>query len=151
MSNDAVVKAAIRNNTKDEAALELLIGMQDKALSTKPGAAADPDFEPVYEKTTMGPLDDLKALGRRIVKRWNRELFSLVCEGREDDETRTKLLAALKLNDAAALGVIATALMALGAPAAIAAALAPLLLKKFINPAKDELCAAWGEAIAAGR
>jgi len=38
-------------------------------------------------------------------------------------------------------------LLTLGVYAAIAAALAPLIVKRFIWPAKDELCAAWGEGV----
>jgi hypothetical protein len=43
------------------------------------------------------------------------------------------------------LAAVASALLTLGAPAAIAAAVTPLIVKRFIWPAEDELCAAWDE------
>jgi hypothetical protein len=67
----------------------------------------------------------------------------------EDQELSKKVFAALSLDEAALIAAIAPALLWIGAPAAIAAAVAPLIVKKFIVPAKEELCAAWEEAITA--
>jgi hypothetical protein len=96
----------------------------------------------------MGDLDDLKALGRRILARWNRELHGVVCGTKtEYQSSREAILNSLNLGEAAVIAAVASALLTGGAPAAIAAAVAPLLVKKFILPAKEELCAAWSEAI----
>jgi hypothetical protein len=65
----------------------------------------------------------------------------------EDKKMRDDLLKALNLSDAAVIAAVVTALIALGAPAAVATPVAPYLVKKFIMPAKDELCDAWGEAM----
>ena len=59
------------------------------------------------------------------------------------------LLGALNLNEAALIAGVVPGLMFLGAPAAIAAVVAPIIVRKFIIPAKDELCDAWGEAMRA--
>jgi hypothetical protein len=69
----AVVAAAVELSKRDEAALELLLGLRAEAISADPSLKDDVDLEPKYEATLMGPLDDIKALGRRILKRWNKE------------------------------------------------------------------------------
>ena len=146
----AVVKEAQRLESKDEASLELLVGLRAKAIEKNPALKDTVDLEPKYDGTTMGALDDVKALGRRILKRWNKELHGLVCENKTaDQKDRKAILDALNLGQAAVIGAVAGALIGLAVPAPIAAALAPLIVKKFIWPAKDELCAAWGEGIKA--
>ncbi len=145
-----VRREAQRLAKKDEKALELLVGMQAKAIEKEPGLAKSISLEPQYDEATMGFLDDVRALGRRILKRWNRELNKLVCgtdSGSEKD--RKAILDALDIGETAVIGAVATALVGLGVPLPIAAALAALIVKKFIWPAKDELCAAWSEAIKA--
>jgi hypothetical protein len=69
----AVVAAAVELSKRDEAALELLLGLRAEAISADPSLKDDVDLEPKYEATLMGPRDDIKALGRRILKRWNKE------------------------------------------------------------------------------
>jgi len=124
---------------KDEDALEVLIGMREKAIDANPALK---DFE------TMGGLDELKAMGRRILNRWNKELYGVVCGGKSGDQKdRKAVLDSLNLGETAVIAAVASALLTLGVYAAIAAALAPLIVKRFIWPAKDELCAAWGEGV----
>lgn len=129
----------------DEESLLVLLGKQEKAIEREPALAANPSLDPPYDSTHMGVVDDLKALGRRILKRWNQELHRLVCE-QGDDAERKQLLDALNLGEAAAVAAVASALLAI-APAAIAAAAAPIIVKKFLVPAKEELCVAWGEML----
>ena len=146
----AVINEAKRLESRDEASLELLVGLRAKALEENPALKDTVDLEPKYDKATMGALDDVKTLGRRIVKLWNKELYGLVCENKAgDQQDRKAILDALNLGQAAVVGAVAGALIALTVPAPLAAALAPLIVKKFIWPAKDELCAAWGEGIKA--
>jgi hypothetical protein len=147
------VSAAENLFSKDEAALLLEIGLRDNAIAADPARADDPNLVVVYDGTHMGMIDDLKALGGRIASRWNKELYGIVCpnasatETSDDRKMRDDVLKALNLSDAAVIAAVATGLIALGAPAAIAAPVAPFLVKKFIMPAKDELCDAWGEAL----
>jgi hypothetical protein len=143
-----VIKAAKKFSAKDEAALELLLGKQAKAIEKEPDLAKDPNLDPPYDGTQMGLVDDVKSLGRRIAVRWSKELYNVVC-GRDNDATAQEILGSLNINEAAVIAAVAAALLAIGAPPPIAAAAAPLIVKKFIWPAKDELCDAWGEAIAA--
>ena len=145
----AIVSTARRlNEQKEDEALYVLIGMREKAVANEPALKDDPDLEVVYAEPTMGPLDDIKRLGKRITHRWAMELHAIVC-GNEDKNTevRESLLNSLSLGEAAVIAAVAGALISLGVGAAIAAPLAPLLVRRFIWPAKDELCEAWGEAI----
>lgn len=146
---DDVINAAKRlHDQKDETGLELLIGMRTKAIEQNPALKDNIEFEPAYEANTMGGLDEVKALGKGILNRWNKELYSLVCVNEDDDQKdRNAILGALNLGEAAVIGAVATALLTLGVAAAIAAALSPLIVKRFIWPAKDELCQAWGEGV----
>jgi hypothetical protein len=144
----AIIAAAEQLRAKDEEALALEIGLRSKRIESDPSAADNPSLSVAYG-THMGMIDDVKALGWRILTRWNTELHGVVCssEKPEDQEIRKKVFAALSLDEAALIVAVVPALVWLGAPAAIAAAVAPLVVKKFIVPAKEELCAAWGEAI----
>jgi len=144
----AVAAAAQRLSSRDEAALEVLLGLRQKAIESDPTLKDNVDFEPKYEEKTMGPLKEIKDLGLRIVRKWNKELRSLVCgQDAKHNKDRTAVLDSLNLNEAAVIAAVAGALLSIGVAAALAAALAPLIVKRFIWPAKDELCAAWGEAI----
>jgi len=145
----AIVTTARRlNEQKEDEALYVLIGMREKAVANEPALKDDPDLEVVYAEPTMGPLDDIKRLGKRITNRWSKELYAIVCGNEnKDTEVRESLLNSLSLGEAAVIAAVASALIGLGVGAAIAAPLAPLLVRRFIWPAKDELCEAWGEAI----
>jgi hypothetical protein len=144
----AVVAAAVELSKRDEAALELLLGLRAEAIETDPSLKDNVNLEPKYEAALMGPLDDIKALGRRILKRWNKELHDVVCSSANPDQKdREAILSSLDLGETAVIAAVATALLGLTVPAAFAAVLAPLIVKRFIWPAKDELCSAWGEAL----
>lgn len=149
--NEVVAAANKLNEQKqDDEALLVLIGMREKAISAEPARKDDPNLEVVYEGSTMGPLDDLKRLGKRVASRWNKELFAIVCgNDRLDSKEREALLNSLNLGEAAVIAAVAGVLIGLGVGAAIAAPLAPLIVRRFIWPAKDELCVAWRESIEA--
>lgn len=146
----SVIDSAERLSSRDEDALELLLGMRARAIEKTPALQDNPDFEPKYDGQTMGAIDDLKALGRRILNRWNKELHGIVCGGTAGDKSgRSAIMNSLNLGEAAVIAAVAGALLSAGAAAALAAAAAPLIVKRFIMPAKDELCEAWSEAIRA--
>jgi hypothetical protein len=144
----SVIDSAQRLSNRDQASLELLIGMRERAIEKVPALRDNPDFELQYERQTMGPVEDLKALGRSILNRWNVELHGIVCGNSTADQSgRKAILDSLNLGEAAMIAAVAGALLSMGAAAALAAAVAPLIVKRFVAPAKDELCAAWSEAI----
>jgi len=145
----AVINAAEQLRAKDEEALALEIGLRSEYIESDRSGADNPTLSVAYG-THMGMIDDVKALGWRILARWNKETHAIVCssEKPEDEEIRKRVFAALSLDEAALIAAVVTALIWLGAPAAIAAPVAPLIVKKLVLPAKEELCAAWGEAVA---
>lgn len=146
--NEVVAAANRLSEQKEDEALLVLIGMREKAIASDPTRKDDPNLEVVYAEPTMGPLDDIKRLGTRITNRWSKELFAIVCGNAEKDtKERQEVLNSLNLGEAAVMVAVASALISLGVGAAIAAPLAPLIVRRFIWPAKDELCEAWGEAI----
>ena len=144
-----VVDAANRlAATKDDKSLVLLLGMIDKEITNNPQLKDTAYLDPKYDAPTMGALDDLKAVGLKILKRWNKELQGLVCGSKAaDQKEREQILNALSIGQTAVIGAVAAALLGLGVPPPIAAALAPLIVKQFIWPAKDELCQSWAEMI----
>jgi hypothetical protein len=150
MDVKTIIDSAMRLNSKDDISLEILLGLREKAIERNPALKDDPDFEPKYDGQTMGAMNEIKALGRRVLIRWNKEIYGVVCGGKGDDQmARKTVLDSLSLGEAAVIAAVATLLLNLGTAAALASALAPLIVKRFIWPAKDELCAAWGEGITA--
>ena len=146
--NEVVAAANQLNEQKEDEALLVLIGMREKVIAADPERKDDPNLSVVYEEPTMGPLDDIKRLGKRVTIRWSKELFAICCGNADkDSKERTELLNSINLGEAAVMAAVAGALISLGVGAAIAAPLAPLIVRRFIWPAKDELCLAWGEAI----
>jgi hypothetical protein len=144
----AVTAEAERLYDKDESALLVSIGQRELAVKTDAAAPIEGDF--TYAAETMG-LDDLKDLGRRILKRWNKELYEIVCPAAgATGKEREDLLKALNISEVAAIAAVTGLLLPLGVPAPVAAPLAALLVKKFLLPAKDELCIKWGESINEG-
>jgi formate dehydrogenase maturation protein FdhE len=147
----AVVSAAERlHSERDEESLEILVGMRAKAIEQNPALKdyVDLPLPSKYETESLEAVEDVKALGRRILNRWNKELYAIVCNTKaEEDKTRKAVLESLNLGETAVVAAVAGALLSLGVAAAIAAALAPLIVKRFIWPAKDELCSAWGDAV----
>jgi hypothetical protein len=141
------IVAAQSYSAYDEDALLVILGKQEAVIDEDYSLAADPTLDPEYDSTHMGVIDDLKGIGSRIAQRWNKELYKLVC-GSGDSDNRKQLLDALNVSEAAAIGVVASLLLAI-TPAAVAAPLAALLVKTFLIPAKDELCEAWAEAVKA--
>jgi hypothetical protein len=145
-----VIDAAQRLSAKDDSSLEVLIGMREEAIKRDPGLSDNVYFEPKYDANTMGGLDEIKALGKRVLGRWNKELYGVVCGGEATDQKdRKAVLDSLNLGEAAVVAAVAGALLGLGVAAAIAAAVAPLIVRRFVWPAKDELCGAWAEGIKA--
>jgi hypothetical protein len=145
---NAVSAAVTRLSAKDDESLELLLGMRAQAIEENPVLKEDVDFLPEYDSTTMGALDTVKSLGRRLLTRWNKELYGLVCGDKpEDAEERNKIMTALNISAGAAAAAIAMSLTTLAVPAALAVVAAPILVKRLVVPGKEEMCAAWLEDI----
>ena len=145
---DAVSAAVNRLSARDDESLELLLGMRAQAIEKSPALEEDVDFLPEYDSTTMGGLDSVKSLGRRLLTRWNKELYGLVCGDKpEDAAERKKIMTALNISVGAAATAIAMTLTTLAVPAALAVVAAPIFVKRMLVPGKEEMCAAWLEDI----
>lgn len=144
---EQVASAAQKLAHQNSEALEILLARRELAIRDDARLGDQLDLNPTYVEQTMN-VEELRALGHAIVNRWNKELYGVVCGGgKVSDKERQALLGALNLGEAATIGMLATALLALSVPGAIAAALAPILVRRFVWPAKEELCSAWKEAI----
>jgi hypothetical protein len=96
----------------------------------------------------MGIKDDMKALGARILKVWNKSAYQVVCGGDpEDAKARDSIMHSLGLGEGAAIAAISAALIGVGMMAALAPVLATILVKKFFNPAIGEFCGFWKEKL----
>ena len=139
------VAVAQNLSDRDVEALYELIGRQEKAIEQNPALAYDPALSPSYDSSHMGLIDDVKALGKRVAKRWARALHDIVC-GSASDSERQELLKALNVSEAAAIAVVTGMLLPILSPP-IAAAVAVIVVKKFLTPAADELCDYWNEQL----
>src|ERR1700744_809459 len=101
--------------TYDESALIELLGIRAKAIESNNALAGELSPKATYDAKFMGPLDDIKALGLKILNRWNRELYNIVCGGSQDDkDDRKKILNALTLGEGAAIAALIPVLIGLG-------------------------------------
>jgi len=128
----------------DENRLLEQLGARSVAAASAPamGIPMTPPSGPSADM--LGVKDDMKELGSRILRRWNRVAYELACGSDPDDATtRQELENALKIGDAAAIGVLSTALIGIGLSALVAPVLAALIVKKFFKPAYGEFCDFW--------
>lgn len=140
----------------NEAEIELLLQSNEKQLLEQLGmhaAVVTRDLTKAGELhpnivaadvKMMGIKDDLKALGTRVLRRWNRSAYDLLCGTDPDDAaTQQEIKKALGLGEAAVIGALATALVGIGLMPALAPIVAAILVKKFFRPAYGEFCAVW--------
>ncbi|MVO95505.1 GDSL-type esterase/lipase family protein [Rhizobium leguminosarum] len=123
------------------------IGRRATVIDHAPDAAFDLTLE-----LPAGGLEGLPMpfveLGKRIVDRLHRELYQLLCgDGGSASAERNKLRSALKLEQAAMIGAITTALITLSVPVLIAPLAAALIVKSGIEPTWEETCRLWGEKL----
>lgn len=123
------------------------------ALSTLDPTVGDlPSMELliVAEGGLEGGLPIIGAAARRLLRRWERELFDLLCGSNADDtKDRDKLREAMGLGQEALVGVVAGWLIAgpLGVPALLGGVLAALLVRRFGASTADEVCTIWKERL----
>jgi hypothetical protein len=128
-------------------ALVAEIGRRSAILEFSPDAAASYSLE-LPTATTEGFGSSFMELGARLVDRLHRELYGLLCgDGGEASEERDKLKDALKLSQAAMIGGISAALIAIGTPPFIAPLVAAVIVKSGIDPTWEVTCKFWGEKL----
>ena len=135
----------------DDTLLEQL-GLRLRANASGQAEVMELNPSLVHDAHLMGPLDDLRDLGGRIFRRWNRELFKLVCGGSDDDgKDRESVLEALGLGDVALGGVLATILIgSFGVAPAVATVVGALIVRRLGSPAAEEICGFWEEKLGDG-
>lgn len=121
------------------------IAIRNRAILEDPTVAGQ--FQPsvTYDAKLMGPMDDLRAFGRKYYQKVSNEAYGLVCgSGQQDSAERKKLLDAFgvgKTEVAAALAALLVAKLAI-APA-IAVVLAALIVRIVFKPAHEAMCEVW--------
>src|SRR5579859_5029097 len=118
-NENTVVDAANQLHTElDDTALEQLIGERTKQIELDPGLKDNPYFRPKYEDETMGPLVEIKVLGKQIVQRWNMELYGVICGAKGKDKIERKaVLDSLNISELAVISAVVTTLLSMGVTA----------------------------------
>lgn len=132
----------------DDATLLEQLGMSSKALDSRSPALMRLDATFTHDVTVMGPLDDLREIGRRLLARWSRELFKVMCGNAQvDAKDRESLLKAIGLGDVAVAGAITAFLISIAVTPAVAALVAALIVKRVITPGAETMCQYWAEQL----
>jgi hypothetical protein len=128
----------------DEDALFTELGARVQAINTDASLAADFGLDAI---PLEGAKEVLRDIGRRLFKRWNAEAYKLVCGVSTDDEVaREEIAKSVGLGGVALGATIAGALVSsFGLAPAIAAVVGALVVKRFLQPTQEELCAIWKE------
>jgi hypothetical protein len=130
----------------DEGQLYEQLGIRIQAITKDLNIAGSLEPHVVYDGSIMGPLDDVRELGRRVFKRWNKEAHELICGTKvEDRQERESVLAALGGGDVAVAAALTALLIHVGLAPALAPVVAAIVAKRFFHPAYDEFCAIWKE------
>jgi hypothetical protein len=134
----------------DDATLYEQLGMRVRATQSREAGVVEYNPTLVHDTTVMGRLDDLRELGRRVLRRWNREIHRVACGGaQEDGKDRESILKALGVGDIALGGAIAAVLIgSFGVAPAVATVVGALIVKRLGAPAADEICKFWAESLA---
>ena len=147
--NEDVKEVARRLASADEAQLLEELGRRQQAIDQDPAKANQADPEIPAEMKTMGMKDALQEIGKRVLNRWNREAYKVVCgKDTKEKESRDELRKALGLGDAAGAAALTPLLLLIpGMPIALAPVLAAFIIRTFAAPALDELCGYWAEQL----
>ena len=138
-----------------------LSGLSDNDLKVKlgayamqyPAAPADyatPGADVAISGDVAGVTSEALDLGGRILKRWNKVLYDLVCGGEDvDPDIRRKLFDAanLKSPEAIAAAITATLIGAFSVGPAIATIVGVLLGRVLLPAAGKEICSFWKEKL----
>lgn len=149
MSTDEKINTTLANliEVDDDTLLEQL-GIRATAVTL---GAQDMGYgaEPTYDVHVMGPMDNVRALGRRVFDRWNRELYKVMCGSETGDANdRESLLKAIGASDVALAAAMTAFLVGSFAMApAIATVIAALVVKRIVGPAGEVVCKFWGEEL----
>jgi hypothetical protein len=127
---------------------ELLEQLGRRAHAIEGPAALDDQFDFDVSFDLSGARDAFRQLGARIYQRWEREAFGLVCGAGSDGADREKLADAFGVGGTAVAAMITAGLAsAFGLAPAIAAVIAAIVVKRFLQPAYEEFCVVWADRL----
>lgn len=134
----------------DEDTLHEQLGLRIRATASREQGVLEDNPTLIHDTQVMGPLDDLRELGRRVLRRWNRELYRVACgDETAAGEDRERIRDALNVGDVALGAAIASVLIgSFGVAPAVATVVGALVVKRLGVPAADELCKFWQENLA---
>jgi len=133
----------------DEDQLLEQLGMRSAVVSRDVTRSADFQLSvKAADIAAMGIKDDMKVVGGKIVRRWNRSAYELAC-GTDPDDSRSRedLQKALGIGEGAAIAALTAGLIGIGLMAALAPLIATIIVKKFFNPAYGEFCGYWKQKL----
>ena len=132
------------------AAVETLLDTDEAVLLEGIGQFQAASRDGALEAEAEGPAGDLRELGSRVLARFHRQLYDLLCgDGSEADQDRQALRSALALDKVTVVGAMTAALIAVGCPPPAAPLIAAVLVKQGIDPVWQETCSWWGAKLAA--
>jgi hypothetical protein len=150
MTNDDIDAAVKTLSDFDVNNLKARLGAYTVQFPETPAAFAAAQVSVPVDVSIAGPLDDAIALGGRILKRWNKVIYDLVCGGDDvDPQVRKSILDAVKLNSPEALAAAITgALIGVFSVGPAVAAIVGVLFGKLLLPAAGkEVCDFWKERL----
>jgi hypothetical protein len=95
-------------------------------------------------------MDDAIVLGKRILKRWNRAIYELVCGGEGvDKQAKDTIMNALKLGkpDAVATAITSVLIGVFSVGPGVALVVGVLFGKVLMPAAGEEVCGFWKERL----
>jgi hypothetical protein len=145
------IDAAVKNlSNADTGSLYAKLGAYSVAFPQGPAQFAAPDATVQVDVGIAGALDDAIALGKRILKRWNKAIFDLVCsKDGVDPQARKTIMNALTLNSPEALAAAITSVLigVFSVGPAVAAVVGVLFGKVLLPAAGEEACKFWKERL----
>ncbi|WP_192242605.1 hypothetical protein [Mesorhizobium silamurunense] len=145
---DLIANAVTILGKSDSDALYASLGAYSRMFPGAPQDFATPASDVAIPDEVMGPLDDAILLGKRILHRWQKAIYDLVCGTEDaDPQVRKTILNALKLDSSDALAAaVATVLISFFSVAPAVAAVVGVLFGKVLLPAAgEEVCSFWKE------
>jgi hypothetical protein len=145
----AQIEAAVKDlSAADTASLYAKLGAYARAFPSDPAQFATPEAAVQVDEEVAGPLDDAIILGKRILARWQKSIYDLVCGGESvDPEARKTIMNSLNLNSPEALAAAITGVLisAFSVVPAVAVIVGVLFGKILLPAAGKEVCQFWKE------
>jgi hypothetical protein len=134
----------------DDNSLYARLGASSVAFSMNPAQFAAPNPAINFDVSVAGPLDDAIALGKRILKRWNKAMYDLICSADGvDPQAKATILDALKLGkpDAYAAAITGVLISVFSVGPGVAMVVGVLFGKILFPTAGEEICSFWKERL----